>query len=405
MDRRGFLRASALTTGGIVGLPLLQACGGSTDRVSAGNAYRQANLAASTSAYNANFLIPDMIDAWGIAIRPAGAGGHFWITASANSYEFVGDVNGAPIEIDPQLGVVALPPAPDNPGAANGIIFNSSGPGLVITQTLPSGQSVTAPAKFVFVSDNAVISAWTQFANPDGSLQYPDYALKILDDSANGSAFFGLAASPTFDKLYVADFGNNPNPRIRVFDDTFAEEDLAGRFQNPFVNGAFMPGDYAPWGIHTIKIGGASSVFVAYVNTSEDPENPGQVLFATENTGRGTGRLVEYTADGEFVATWNDLGTLNGPWGITLAPADFGPFSNQLLIANFTDGTIVGFNTATKTATEFMRDPDGNVTVVQGIWGILFGNGVKLGDSNALYFAAGPADETEGLFGSLRFAG
>jgi uncharacterized protein (TIGR03118 family) len=276
---------------------------------------------------------------------------------------------------------------------------------LVITQDLPSGQTVTAPAKFVFVSDNAVISAWTQFANPDGSLQYPDYALKILDDSAAGSAFFGLASSPTFDKLYVADFGNNPNPRVRVFNDSFAEEDLAGRFNNPFVTGTFVPGDYAPWGIHTIKIGSTYSVFVAYVNTSEDPDNPGTVLFATENTGRGTGRLVEYTADGQFVAIWNDLGTLNGPWGIAIAPADFGPFSNQLIVGNFTDGTIVGFDTATKTATEFLRDANGNVAVVQGIWGMLFGNGVKLGDTNALYFAAGPADETEGLFGSLRLKG
>jgi uncharacterized protein (TIGR03118 family) len=405
MNRRGFLRASALTTGGLVSLPLLNACGGTTDRVSAGNTYMQTNLAASTEAYNAKFLYPDMVDAWGIAIRPAGAGGHFWITASANSYEFVGDVDGTPIAVDPQLSVVALPPSSAEAGSANGIIFNSSGPGFVVTQTLPSGQVFTAPAKFVFVSDNAVMSAWAQYQSADGTLQYPDYSIKVLDDSANNSAFFGLAASPTFDKLFVADFGNNPNPRIRVFNDQFVEEDLAGRFANPFVTGTFAPGDYAPWGIHTIEIGGVYSVFVAYVNTSEDPDNPGQVLFATENTGRGTSRLVEYSADGQYVATWNDLGTLNGPWGIALAPADFGPFSNQLLVSNFTDGTIVGFNTQTKTATEFMRDQNGNVTVVQGIWGMLFGNGVKLGDTNALYFAAGPADETEGLFGSLRVAG
>ncbi len=406
MDRRGFLRASAWTTGGLVGLPLLHACGGTTDYVSAGNHYQQANLAASNASFNPTFLIPDMIDAWGIAIRPAGAGGHFWITASANSYEFVGDVNGTPIEIDPALGIVTLPPAGNNPGAANGIIFNPTGVGFEITQTLPSGQSFQASAKFVFVSDNAVLSAWTQFANPDGTLQYPDYSLKILDDSANNSAFFGLTASPAFDKLFVADFGNNPFPRIRIFDNNFAEEDVGERFPNPFTApGTFKPGDYAPWNIHTLKIGAGYSVFVAYVNTSEDPDNPGQVLFATESTGRGTSRLVEYTADGDFVAVWDDKGTLNGPWGMAIAPANFGAFSNQLLIANFTDGTIVGFNTTAKSATEFMRDPGGNVTVVQGIWGMLFGNGVKLGDSNALYFAAGPKDETEGLFGSLRFAG
>ncbi len=407
MDRRRFVKTSLWTAGSLASLPLLNACGGSTDMVSAGNRYKQANLAASNPLYEPTFLIPDMVDAWGIAIRPAGAGGHFWITASANSYEFVGDVNGTPIEIDPELGVVTLPPTTaGGPGAANGIIFNPTGVGFVITQTLPSGAPVTASAKFVFVSDNACLSAWTQYAAPDGSLQYPDYALEILDDSANGSAFFGLAASPTFDKLFVADFGNNPFPHIRIFDNTFAEEDVAGRFANPFTTpGTFKPGDYAPWNIHTQQIGSTYSVFVAYVPTSEDPDNPGTVLFATENTGRGTSRLVEYTPEGDFVAIWDDKGTLNGNWGMALAPANFGPFSNQLLVANFTDGTIVGFDTTKKAATEFLRDSSGNVAVIQGIWGMLFGNGVKLGDKNALYFAAGPADETEGLFGSLRFAG
>lgn len=406
MDRRRFVKNTLWAGGGLVSMPFLSACGGGTDEVSAGNLYRQTNLAASNALYNPTFLIPDMIDAWGIAIRPAGAGGHFWITASANSYEFVGDVNGTPIEIDPALGVVALPPAGDNPGAANGIIFNPTGVGFVITQTLPSGMDFTAASKFVFVSDNAVLSAWTQYTAADGSLQYPNYSLKILDDSANGSAFFGLAASPTFDKLYVADFGNNPFPHVRIFDNTFAEEDVAGRFANPFTApGTFVPGDYAPWNIHTAQIGSTWSVFIAYVPTSEDPDNPGQVLFATENTGRGSSRLVEYTPEGDFVAIWDDKGTLNGNWGMALAPANFGPFSNQLLVSNFTDGTIVGFDTTKKAATEFLRDDSGNVAVIQGIWGMLFGNGVKLGDTNALYFAAGPADETEGLFGSLRFAG
>jgi uncharacterized protein (TIGR03118 family) len=406
MDRRGFLRAGAYTTGGLLSVPLLQACGGTTDYISPGNRYIQANLAASDPSYNPVFLFPDMIDAWGIAIRPAGAGGHFWITASANSYEFVGDVNGSPIAQDPDLKVVALPPGGDNAGSANGIIFNPTNVGFEITQTLPTGQVFTASSKFVFVSDNAVLSAWTQYTNPDGTLAYPDYSLKIFDDSANNSAFFGLAASPTFDKLFVADFGNNPYPRVRIFDNNFAEEDVAGRFANPFTTpGSFKPGDYAPWNIHTVQIGSTYSVFIAYVNTSEDPDNPGQVLFATENTGRGTSRLVEYTADGDFVAIWDDKGTLNGPWGMALAPANFGPFSNQLLIGNFTDGTIVGFDTTKKSATEFLRNAQGDVAVIQGLWGMLFGNGVKLGDSNALYFAAGPNDETSGLFGSLRFAG
>ena len=411
MDRREWLRRSAawsaMASIGSVATPLmLAACGGGGSESRApGNAYKQTNLAATSASYNAVFTIPDMVDAWGLAIRPAGAGGHFWVTASSKSYEFIGDVNGEPIEVDPALVDVTLPASGDNPGAANGVVFNSTGAGFRITQTLPNGETFTAPAKFVFVSDNGVISAWAQRTNADGSLSYPDYSNVILDQGAQNSAFFGLAISPTFDKLYAADFGNNPHPRIRVFNDSFVEEPLAGRFANPFVTeGTFKPGDYAPWAVHTITVKGVPSVFVAYVNTQEDPDHPGQVLLATESTGRGTSKLVEYTPQGQMVAVWNDRGTLNGPWGIAFAPANFGPFSSHLIVTNFSDGTLVAFDPDTKAAVEFLRGPAGDYIVISGIWGILFGNGVKLGDTNALYFAAGPSDETEGLFGSLRVA-
>ena len=413
MKRRGFLRAGVWSVmGSVAPLPLLSACGsGDTEKVSAGNAYKQANLAASSDSYGAPFVIPDLIDGWGIAIRPAGAGGHFWVTASANSYEFVGDVNGEPLSIDPALGIVSLPPSdmPDgpNPGASNGVVFNGTGAGFRITQTLDNGETFTAPAKFVFVSDNGVISAWAQRNNADGSLSYPSYANTILDDGPNDSAFFGLAINTANNQLIACDFGNNPHPRLRIFNDSFVEEALGSRFKNPFLSdqNVFKPGDYAPWSAHTISINGTASVFVLYVNTSEDPDAPGQVLFASENTGRGTSRMVEYTEAGELVAIWDDRGTLNGPWGVALAPANFGGLSNRLLVSNFSDGTIVAFDTETKSAKEFLRDDQGNVAAISGIWHILFGNGVKLGDSNALYFAAGPNDETEGLFGSLRVAG
>ena len=411
MNRRQLLQRSAalstLASIGSIGAPLLlSACGGGgSEEPAAGNSYKQTNLAATSASYNALFTYPDMVDAWGLAIRPAGAGGHFWVTASSKSYEFVGDVNGTPLEVDAALVDVALPASGDNPGAANGVVFNSSGPGFVITQTLANGESFTAPAKFIFVSDNGVISAWAQRSNADGTLSYPNYSNVILDEGAQDSAFFGLAISPTFDKLFAADFGNNPYPRIRVFNDSFVEEPVAGRFANPFVaEGSFTPGDYAPWAIHTITVNGTASVFVAYVRTLEDPDNPGHVLLATESTGRGTSKLVEYTPAGQLVAVWNDRGTLNGPWGVAMAPANFGPFSNHLIVANFSDGTLVAFDPATKSAVEFLRDQAGAYMVISGIWGILFGNGVKLGDTNALYFAAGPADETEGLFGSLRVA-
>lgn len=408
MNRRELMRRSMSFALGSAAAPLfLSACGGDGGEPNAaGNRYRQTNLAASNASYGAPFVYDDMIDGWGVAIRPAGAGGHFWVTAGAKSYEFVGDVNGEPLAVDPALVTITLPPSGDNAGSANGVVFNATGTGFVITQTLENGESFTAPAKFVFVADNGVMSAWAQRANADGTLSYPQYANLILDEGADNSAFFGLAINSTFNKLFVADFGNNPSPRIRVFNDSFVEEDIGTRFANPFTApGTFKPGDYAPWQVHTVTIGGKPSVFVCYVRTSEDPDHPGQVLLATESTGRGTSRLVEYKETGELVAVWNDRGTLNGPWGVAVAPATgFGPFSGHVIVGNFTDGTVVAFDPATKSAVEFLRDEAGKYVVVPGIWGMLFGNGVKLGDTDALYFAAGPADETEGLFGSLRLA-
>ena len=220
--------------------------------------------------------------------------------------------------------------------------------------------------------------------------------MTVLDDSVGGSSFFGLAMLPGNSAMLVVDFGWNPSPRLRYINAALQEEPLGTRFANPFLSvGGFRVGDLVPFNAQTVTIGGKASVFVTYVNSSSEP--------AVEDAGRG--RLVEYTASGEMVAIWDDRGALNAPWGVVVSPADFGPFSNQLLVSNFADGTILGFDTATRSATEYMRDVSGNTLAIPGLWNLLFGNGASLGDSNALYFAAGPADETDGIFGSLRLVG
>ena len=46
---------------------------------------------------------PDpLINAWGIAIRPAGFGGHFWVESNGagTTNEFIGDVGGTPLFSD-----------------------------------------------------------------------------------------------------------------------------------------------------------------------------------------------------------------------------------------------------------------------------------------------------------------
>jgi uncharacterized protein (TIGR03118 family) len=116
----------------------------------------------------------------------------------------------------------------------------------------------------------------------------------------------------------------------------------------------------------------------------------------------GYGRVAEFTEDGDLVNVLKDGGKLSAPWGIAYAPADFGALSGSLLVGNFGDGTIAGYDAKTGEFIDVMRDAKGKPIVIDKLWGILFGNGQSLGDTNALYFAAGPNDETDGIFGSLR---
>src|SRR4029079_8657861 len=94
-------------------------------------------------------------------------------------------------------------------------------------------------------------------------------------------------------------------------------------------------------------------------------------------------------------------GVLNAPWGIALAPANFGPASNMLLVGNFGDGKINVFDPNTGASKGTLSTGAGRPIVIDGLWGLTFGNGATSGASNSLYFTAGPGDEAHGLFGKI----
>jgi len=92
---------------------------------------------------------------------------------------------------------------------------------------------------------------------------------------------------------------------------------------------------------------------------------------------------------------------LNAPWGMALAPAGFGRFSNRLLVANFGDGKINAFDLATGQYVGQLKSADGKPIQIDGLWGIAFGSGFQNQPVNTLYFAAGPGDEQHGLYGRI----
>lgn len=461
--RRGPLAAAVATTLWLAG------CGGGGSPTDSGhalaNAYVQTAFVANDAAAYAPTVAADAAfqDAWGIAIRPAGVPGHFWVLAGNKSYEYLGDVTGKTVAPCTAAGKLCADLAPlaantitfpgwpvdaatGKPDIANdhatGVVFNSVATSFVITQT-PSAPStntasVTAGAKFLFATNFGAIYAWTERKHADGSgYDRADTGLKIFDtrdDATDCGQFYGLAISPTSDRLYAADFGRDTSGacnntaaiagvaqsfRVRVFDKTLGTDGrlkeitstLSGgkAFTNPFAADPthVVAGDYVPWNIQLV----GTSLFVPYAQVQQDPAMPvGTPWPANEVHAPGAGRLAEFDLDGQLIAVWSDGGRLDAPWGIAMAPANFGALSNTLLVGNFGDydgdsnqGSITAFDTSTRRAVNVVRNPDGTPLLVPGIWGMTFGNGDTLGDANALYFASAPNDEADGLFGSLRY--
>ncbi len=373
-----------------------------------GNSYARTNLVANDPKYNPSILEPTFIHGWGLSHRPSGVGGHFWVIGNGSgiSYQYVGDVNGSPLFQD-EIGEMTVPPSPNGDKASpTGTVFNQSS-NFVITQDHPNG-AITAPTKFFFATINGVISAWTERKKEDGTFDWPGASTPVIDRSAQGSQYFGLATDKAGDHLYAVDVSLRHT--IDVFDGNFNDITSTVGFVNPFDGGdGVQVGDYAPFNIQTLtNKSGKESVFVTYTTTREAPPVNSSIFFAEpppEGAPLSSTKFAEFDTKGNLIDVWDDGGKLQAAWGIAYAPDDFGGLSDTLLVSSFADGTTTAFDPNTKKAIDYLRDDTGKPLLVDGIWGTLFGNGASLGDTDSLYFAAGPEAATDGVFGKLRWDG
>lgn len=380
--------------------------------------YKIVPLVANDSSIAAPLVDPTLRGGWGIAIRPPGTtGGHFWLSSYGNgtSNQYVGDVGSVPIFQDalvnmdvPPFPVGLTPPVPSGPTT-----FVPDGQGVskptgqtwqqtpgFITTLAHNNTTITAPAKFLFATQDGVISTWTDNKQPNGTPNWVGYSVAQIDRSQEGSAFFGIAVSLSSGWAYVADLGASPG--IRVFNGDYTERtDLFGTF-NPFIGSdGFQVGEYLPFGIRTADLTGAGNLFVTYQKTLADPLDSAAIVSGLGDIGTGHGRLAEYLPDGSLVAVWDDRGLLNSPYDVAWAPSDFGLYSNALIVANAGDGTLVAFDKSTRTAIDYLRNKFGEPLIIDGLKGITFGNGFSLGEANQLYFSAGPNGGADGLFGKV----
>ncbi len=202
-----------------------------------------------------------------------------------------------------------------------------------------------------------------------------------------GSSYHGLAIASFNGQyyLYAADFAH---AKIDVFDSNFKPL----TYTEPGVTDAWFtnyPGrglGYSPFNVQNI----GNTLYVAFARP-----NPSTGF---EVTGAGTGFVAAFTPQGQLIRAFQAGPWLNAPWGLALAPGDFGTFSHDLLVGQFGSGQIVAYNVSTGNMDGMMEDATGNPIMIPGLWALSFGgDNAKSGPANSLYFTAG----VNGLFGTL----
>jgi len=326
--------------------------------------------AAGSAGYRVHRLVSDqpghaqhtdsnLVNGWGISAGPTTP---WWVSdeGTDKSTLYTGDGTVVPLVVDV-------------PGGPTGTVYNGSSD-FVVSHNGKSG-----PSLFLFANGAGKLKGW----NPDVN---GTKAFTVADRSGAGAVYTGLAINRLQGNnyLYAADFAN---ARVDVFDGSFARQHWMGAFRDPT-----LPDGYSPFGIQAID----GLVFVAYA--LQDEEEPDE-----EVAGAHLGYVDAYSAGGDFVSRVASAGPLNAPWGVAWAPDDFGQFSGDLLIGNLGNGKINAYRQAGGNwlLDGVLRKPNGNAIKIDGLWGIGFGNGAASGPTNSLYFAAGPDDETHGLFGSI----
>jgi uncharacterized protein (TIGR03118 family) len=359
--------------------------------------YESTILVANKSDYDPENVDDNLVNAWGIAFNPDA---FVWVANNGTGTATLYDGNG-----EAQPLVVTIPGGGGEEGGPTGIVFNSTddfqitgmeamggmggmggmGPGptggtaglggiggLGGSQILQGGP---AKAVFLFAGLNGTISGWS----PDVE---PTKAVVAYDGSADDSAYTGLAIGESDGEnfLYAANFAQGT---IDVFDKDFKKQ-TSFSFEDPEP----PQEEFSPFNVAVLD----DEIWVAYAKKEGDePE---------EEPGAGLGYINIFEMDGTFVRHFANGDVLNAPWAMVEAPDDFGELSELYLIGNFGDGSINAFDDDGNFV-DTLNDADGDPIQFQGLWGLAFGNDQHDQPHNTLFFAAGPNDEADGIYGRI----
>jgi uncharacterized protein (TIGR03118 family) len=333
-------------------------------------------VVATTTTIDANLSNP-----WGLVTAP---GLPFWIADNnrnvASLYSGTGQIETNAVTGSSNTGIAIPASAAGVAANPTGQVYNGTGGFLIPTS---SGQET---ALFIFSGEGGTIAAWAKDSGATAVTAYDDG----VDNGTNHAVYKGLAlgAVSGANYLYATDLHNN---KVDVFDTNFEKPAaLQGKFVDPT-----LPAGFVAFGIAALN----GQLYVTYAMQD--------AAMHDETTGAGLGYVDVYDFSGNFISRFASAGPLNAPWGLALAPAGFGSFEGDVLIGNFGDGTINIFapnGTSLATSMGPMTVNNGATFAVPGLWSLVFGDGDSDKPVTTLFYTAGFADQTDGVFGSISIA-
>jgi len=316
------------------------------------------NLVADSGSSAPN-VDPLLVNAWGLSAGPTTP---WWTSNNGSNTTTLYTGTGAK-----QALTVAVA------GGPTGTVFNGSATDFMVSQNGTSG-----PARFLFATEAGTILGWAPTVAATT-------AIPGVDNSAQGAVYKGLTSLN--DRLYATDFHNG---RVDVFDASFKPVPLVNAFKDPKI-----PAGWAPFGIQALN----GTIFVTYAMQDKAKHD--------DVAGGGLGYVDQYSPDGVLLARVAKRGLpkapLNSPWGLAMAPSTFGGFAGDLLVGNFGDGRINVYDASSFEPKGHLKGSDGHAIVIDGLWGLAFGNGINAQPTGTLFYAAGPADESNGVYGRIDF--
>ncbi len=322
------------------------------------HAQYQATNIVSNQVHQAPTIDPLLANPWGLA---RSASSPWWISDNDTGWSTIYTATGTQESIK-----VVIPTAGNGPTSPKGLNGPGTPTGIVANGSTGDFKIDGVKSSFIFATLDGTISGWP------GTNK--NMATIAVDNSAHGASYTGLAITnyPSGNFLYAADNANN---EIDIYDASF---NFVKSFSDPSA-----PSTQSVFGIQDIN----GMVYVAY---------------AVPNVGAG-GLIDIFKEDGTFVKTLVQNDILNQAWGMAMAPADFEPLSNTLLVSNNSEfGTINGFDPNTGKFMGTIKDRFGFPIILNNLWGIAFGGGTaNNGPATTLYVTVGQGIGTAELAGTF----